>query len=326
MSAEQQQDDGRGAGAHVDVRPLTAADVDEADRVMRTAFGTFIGVPEPLTVFGDAEYVRPRFAAEPDWAFAAERDGEVVGSIFAARWGSFGMFGPLSVREDLWDRGIARRLMVPVMDLFEAWRVRQAGLYTFAQSPKHVGLYQRFGFWPQHLTAIMSKSVASFAGGLGYTSYSSVVEAGRGPVVQACRELTDAIFEGLDLTHEIGATDAQRLGEVVLLGDPARLDAFAICHCGAGEAGSGSCLVKFGAARPGPGAGDRFDRLLDACEQLAADRGVAALVAGVNVARHDAYRRMLARGYRTRTQGVRMHSPNDPGYCRPDAYVIDDLR
>src|SRR5208283_5821718 len=111
MSVESPGHDARGAGAHVEVRPLTEADLDAADRVMRTAFGTYIGVPEPLTVFGDAEYVRPRFAAEPGWAFAAELDGEVVGSIFAARWGSFGTFGPLSVREDLWDRGIARRLM-----------------------------------------------------------------------------------------------------------------------------------------------------------------------------------------------------------------------
>jgi hypothetical protein len=50
------------------------------------------------------------------------------------------------------------------------------------------------------------------------------------------------------------------------------------------------------------------------------------VVAGVNLARHDAYRRMLALGYRPRMQGVIMQRPNDPGYCRPDVLVIDDLR
>jgi hypothetical protein len=42
---------------------------------MRFAFGTFLGAPDPMMVFGDADYVRSRFAAEPSWAFAAERDG-----------------------------------------------------------------------------------------------------------------------------------------------------------------------------------------------------------------------------------------------------------
>ena len=44
------------------------------------------------------------------------------------------------------------------------------------------------------------------------------------------------------------------------------------------------------------------------------------------MARHDAYRRMLARGYRTFLQGVVMQRPNQPGYCRPDVHAIDDLR
>ena len=68
---------------------------------MRMAFGTFLGAPDPMMVFGDLDYVRSRFAAEPSWAFAAELDGEVVGSIFATRWGSFGFFGArLRLQED----------------------------------------------------------------------------------------------------------------------------------------------------------------------------------------------------------------------------------
>lgn len=68
------------------------------------------------------------------------------------------------------------------------------------------------------------------------------------------------------------------------------------------------------------------ERLLDACEELGRVRGLDRIVAGVNVARHDAYRRLLARGYETWFAGVIMQRPNKRGYCRPDAYVIDDLR
>jgi len=80
--------------------------------------------------------------------------------------------------------------------------------------------------------------------------------------------------------------------------------------------------MKFGAAR---GAGDRFDKLLDACEAFAASRGVT-VEAGVNLAREDAYRRMRAREYRVVTQGVAMQRPHADGFNRADAYVIDDWR
>jgi hypothetical protein len=100
-----------------------------------------------------------------------------------------------------------------------------------------------------------------------------------------------------------------------------------VCHVGAGsEAGSGVCYVKFGAVRPGADAAADFERLLDTCERFAGARGATQLVAGVNTAREAAYRRMLARGFRTIIQGVAMQSPNEVGYNRPDVFVIDDWR
>ncbi len=308
------------------IRPLTEDDLDAADRIMRTAFGTFLGAPDPIAVFGDAQYVRPRYRAAPSWAFAAELDGEVVGSNFATRWGSFAFFGPLTVRPDLWDHGIGSRLMGPIIDLFEQWQVRQAGLFTFPQSPKHIGLYQKFGFWPQHLTPLMEKQVAPAGDAADHEIMSSAGEGERAATLSACREVTHAIYPGLDVSHEIFTAEAQGLGATVISRDGSELGGFAVCHCGAGEAGSGTCFVKFAAVRPGERAPERFERLLDSCEQLAAERGLERLVLGVSTARHDAYRRLLARGYRIWLEGVTMQRPNEPGYFRPDAYVIDDLR
>jgi len=309
-----------------EIRPMQPADVEAADRVMRSAFGTYLGAPDPLRVFGDAEFVRPRFAAQPEWAFVAELEGEVVGSNFATRWGSFGFFGPLTVRPDIWDSGIGSALMSPVVDLFEQWGVGQAALFTFPQSPKHIGLYQKFGFWPQHLTPLLEKSPAATGAGRAWRSFEELGEQERRDAADACRDLTDAIFAGLDLEHEIRSTSEQELGDTLLLEGAAGLDGFAVCHLGAGEAGSGTCFVKFAAARPGNGAYERFERLVDACEELAVERGLDRIVAGINTARHDAYRRLLGRGYRTWLEGVIMQRPNAYGYCRPDAYVIDDLR
>ena len=86
------------------------------------------------------------------------------------------------------------------------------------------------------------------------------------------------------------------------------------------------CYVKFGAVLPGPNAPQHFDRLLGACEEMTAEKGLTRLVAGVNTARHEAYRQMLERGFNTDLQGVAMHRPNEPGYNRPGVYLIDDWR
>lgn len=113
-------------------------------------------------------------------------------------------------------------------------------------------------------------------------------------------------------------SSAVRLRDTVLLAGESGLDGLAVCHCGPGsEAGTDVCFVKFGAVRPGRQAGDRFERLLDACEQLATERGLGQIEAGMSLARTDAYQRMVARGFRTGLQGVTMHRPNEPGYSHP---------
>ena len=43
-----------------------------------------------------------------------------------------------------------------------------------------------------------------------------------------------------------------------------------------------------------------------------------------NLARHEAYRGLLERGFRTDIKGVAMHRENVPGYNRPGVFLIDD--
>ena len=146
---------------NVSIRSLQENDLAEARSIFRMAFGTFMGVPDPETFSADCEYIFTRWHADPGAALAAEVDGKLAGSNFATNWGSFGFFGPLTVRPQLWDRHIAQALLAPTIDLFDQWGVREAGLFTFSHSPKHVGLYQKFGFWPRFLTVIMSKRVVA---------------------------------------------------------------------------------------------------------------------------------------------------------------------
>jgi GNAT superfamily N-acetyltransferase len=309
------------------VRPMRADDVDSADRIMRLAFGTIRGLPDPTAAFGDAESVRTRFRAAPDCAWAAEVEGEVAGTVFAARWGSFAFLGPLTVRPDLWDRGIGSLLLSPVLEAFERWDVRQAGLFTFADSAKHLGLYQKHGFWPGSLTVVAAKETSALAAS-SHALVSNELEQGNGALLDELHALTDEVFGGLDLGREIAAVNEYGLGDTVLLRDDGTPEGMAVCHCGAGsEAGSDTCYVKFAAVRPGDGAAERYERLLDACESFAAESRLGRLVAGVNTGRLDAYRRLLARGFRTQQIGVSMRlRPGAPHFDKPEHYVLDDLR
>ena len=158
---------------HIDITigPLREADVPEADRIFRLAFGTFLGLPDPLAFGGDSDFVGTRWRASPDAALGAYVDDTLIGSNFAARWGSFGFFGPLTVHPDHWDKGIARRLLTATMSLFERWGTRHVALFTFPQSAKHIGLYQAYGFWPQQLTPVMAKPVGVVANAGSWQSF-----------------------------------------------------------------------------------------------------------------------------------------------------------
>jgi GNAT superfamily N-acetyltransferase len=292
----------------MDIEALREQDLDEADRIFRLAFGTFIGMPDPMQFAGDSDMIRTRFRAPHVEAFGAYRDGDLLGSNFATRWGSVGFFGPLTVRPDLWDQGVASKLMEPVVAAFDRWGCTHTGLFTFSNSAKHHGLYGKFGFVPRCLTPVMGRPVPASAPAGGWTAAGDTWT------------ITDALYPGLDLSDEIASLRAQAAGEAIVLEDGCAL---AVCHAGAGsEAGSGNLYVKFGVARDAAA----FEQLLDACDALAAELGAANVTIGVNTARVDAYRHAVARGFRSMMPGVQMTKDGAIGYDRADAYVIDDWR
>jgi GNAT superfamily N-acetyltransferase len=346
----------------ISIRPLQESDIPEADRIFRLAFGTFLNLPDPMKFFGDADSVRSRFLADPSSAYGAEvvfddnsssGKKKLVGSNFTTNWGSVGFFGPLTIHPQFWDKGIAKRLLEPTMQLFSKWNTKHAGLFTFAQSPKHIALYQKFDFWPRFLTAVMSKDVISKkknnnSSNLKWSRYSKLIgkkreldnntlqleekEEEEGKYLDVCSRLTSAIYEGLDLRVEIMSVNKQELGDTVLLWDDDNnyskvLVGFGVCHCGPGsEAGSNTCYIKFGAVKPGSTAGDNFDKLLDACEAFAAEEGMSRIVAGANTGRYEAYRKILSRGFKTDMLGIAMQRYNESGYNRSNVYIIDDWR
>jgi GNAT superfamily N-acetyltransferase len=331
---------------NISIRPLQESELLEADHIFRLSFGTYLGLSDPLSFSGDADYVKSRFYSDPSAAYAAEADdGKLLGSNFTANWGSVGFFGPLTIHPDYWSQGVAKRLMEPTMQLFSKWNTKYAGLFTFANSPKHIGLYQKFDFWPRFLTAIMSKEVTQPGrneGNLKWSKYSEEVSdrthKDENQLLEECSKLTNSVYEGLNLETEIRSVKKQKLGDTILLwrqegqsnnhdNEGSRLIGIAVCHCGSGsEAGSNTCYVKFGAVKPGHTVDRDFEELLRACESYAAERDMKRLSAGTNTGRYQAYTKMLSKGFLTDMLGVAMQKGNDERYNLQNVYIIDDWR
>jgi len=307
------------------VRPMIAGDLAEATRIHRLAFGTFLGAPDPARFRLDMRTPETRFATDPGTAFVAERQGRLLGSVIGMDWGSQFIIGPLSVDPTLWGQGVARVLTAAILEAADQRKPALVSLFTHPGSPTHLRLYESFGFVPMFLTPVMSKPAGDPVPPRAVRRFSALPAAERASVLDLSRGLTGASFPGLDLGREIQAIEAQHLGETILLDGSGGLAGVALCHIGAGtEAGDGALFVKFAAVWPGAAA--EFERLLNAIEALAAERGAQRITAGINTGRRDAYRAMVSRGFRAGLVGVAMHRPDGPGTLRPDVYILDDWR
>lgn len=312
------------------VRNLQKDEIARAENLVRLAFGTFLGFPDPSANPLKKQMISHRFHQNPQNVLAAVLDGELVGSNVLTRWGSFAFFGPLTVRPDLWNSGVGARLVKEALEAFANDGSRNLGLFTFSDSPKHLGLYHKFGFCSRFLTPIMEKQITlSEARAVErHETFSNLNEREKQERLEEVRELTNTLYPDLELSSEIRLTNEFRMGDTLFIAnDSKELVGFAICQSGEKtEAGLNRCYVKFGAARPGPRSATYFERLLSACQSYAAEKEVETIEAGVNLSHDVAFDIMLNHGFRTSSIGVAMQKPNEPAHCRPENFVIDDWR
>jgi hypothetical protein len=83
------------------VSTLDEKDLTEAARILRLAFGSFFGVPDPENFWTDRDYVCSRQQAAHVASFAAKLNENIVRSGFATNWGSVGFLGPITVHPEL---------------------------------------------------------------------------------------------------------------------------------------------------------------------------------------------------------------------------------
>jgi GNAT superfamily N-acetyltransferase len=140
---------------------LKQRELEEAERILRLAFGTFLGLPQPVDFMGDRNFIVPRWRSTHVKVIAARERGRLIGSSVATRWGSFGFLGPVTVLPEYWDRGVAQRLLEATMTIFDRWGLRHTGLFTFSQKRQTRGLVPKVRL----LAALSNRSHDAHPGG-----------------------------------------------------------------------------------------------------------------------------------------------------------------
>src|SRR5260370_19080921 len=180
----------------VKVGLLKKSEWREADRIFGLASGTLLGLPDPTTFMGDRDLTVSRGHARHVQVLAARDAGRLIGTNFLITWGTFAFFGPLTVLPEYWDKGVAQMLLKATMEKFDKAKLRRTALFTFPQSAKHIGLYQKFGYWPQHLTTLMTytpspepEPPSTPATGSRTIFLSTLPRRAREEAITACRSL-----------------------------------------------------------------------------------------------------------------------------------------
>jgi predicted N-acetyltransferase YhbS len=319
-----------GLSGKLEIRFLRETEIEEAERIVRLAFGTFLNFPDPEANASDRRMILHRFRNDPRKVIAAILNDELVGTNVLTEWGSFGFFGPLTVRPDLWNSKIGTILVAAAIDEFGKDNVPNLGLFTFPDSPKHMGLYHKFGFCSRFLTPIMGNQPPFQAIGkeINHAKFSELSSLKKGRALADARFLASELSWGVDLTTEIELVEKYRMGDTLLYYDETeKLLSFAICQSGAKtEAGLSNCYVKFAATKVNGDSQKHFVDLLTLVEDYAVERNVNNIEAGINLSHDAAFDVMLNRNFRVMFIGVAMQKPNMPMHERKDTFVIDDWR
>jgi GNAT superfamily N-acetyltransferase len=324
------------AGAAV-IAPMQASDLAAADRILRLSFGTELGLPDPMQFRGDSGLVLNRFQMYPEASFVARVDGAVAGFGIASRWGRVGLIGPVCVDPAFWNRGLARALLSHIVEVIDRWGCTASGLFTNPLSPRHLRLYQSFGFWPRGLTVVLARPVDNmpratlpwrrYRGRMAQRELPERALPERTRWLEEATRFTQTACQGLDLTREIAGVIDYGHGEVVALHEEGFMTGLAICHVGASsEGGSRNVFVKYGQVAADERSSTRLADLVHVTAEIARDHGAERVVLGMVTSRHEAYRKLIEMGFRSEFQGVRMHRPWAELEDGAGQWIIDDWR
>src|SRR5207302_3855665 len=217
-----------------------------------------------------------------------------------------------------------QQLLTACKGCFDESKAPLQGVATYPYSPKHLGLYQKFGYRPKGLVVVTGKpmdrreivqATRPAKPGLGVRRYSSLEEAKKKAAMQRVRRITNALYRGMDVGKEVEIVDGLALGDTLLLEKGRELIGFAVVHMPPNsEAPHGAAYVKFLAIDSRHRKPEHLQLLLAAAEEMAAAAQLGQVVAPAYTYYWTAYQVLLERGYHVDFTMVRMKRGKQEDY------------
>jgi GNAT superfamily N-acetyltransferase len=232
-----------------------------------------------------------------------DEHGDIAAFNLAHQAGSEGWMGPLAVRPDRQGSGLGKTIVRTAADWLIDRGVTTLGLETMPRTPENIGFYARLGFTPGYLTVTLTNELVT-RGQPAPVLLSRRDPAGKEAAMDAARRLVGDLVPGVDFSREILLTAELGLGDTTLVESDAGLDAMALWHSVplADSRTRDEVRVLKLAARD-----DRaFDAAVAAVEASAAKAGIRRVAVRCQSRYAEAFRRLIARGYRVRWTDLRM--------------------
>jgi GNAT superfamily N-acetyltransferase len=214
-----------------------------------------------------------------------------------------GWMGPLAVRPDRQGTGVGKTIVRTAADWLIDRGVTTLGLETMPRTPENIGFYARLGFGPGFLTVTLTNEIAT-RGHPAPVLLSRRSAADKATTMESGRRLVDELVAGIDFTREILLTAELGLGDTSLVEGDDGVDALAVWHSAplADSRTRDEVRVLKLAARNDAA----FDAAIAAVEAAAAKAGIRRIAVRCQSRYTEAFRRLIARGYRVRWTDLRM--------------------
>jgi len=232
-----------------------------------------------------------------------DEQGDVAAFNVAHQAGAEGWMGPLAVRPDRQGSGVGKTVVRTAADWLIDRGVTTLGLETMPRTPENIGFYARLGFAPGFLTVTLTNEIAT-RGHPAPVLLSKRSAAEKDSGVAAARGLVDDLALGVDFSREILLTAELGLGDTSLIESATGLDALAVWHSAplADSRTRDEVRVLKLAARDDAA----FEAAIAAVEAAAAKAGIRRIAIRCQSRYVEAFRRLIARGYRVRWTDLRM--------------------
>ncbi len=288
--------------------PASEADVGELNRVFADAFTDryrrdgMVGVRVPAL-----NPVIWRYALRDAGAGAMlwrDEEDQLVAFNIAHHSGLEGWMGPLAVRPDRQGLGVGGAIVQSAVDWLTGQGVTTLGLETMPRTADNIGFYSRMDFVPGHLTVTMSGNVMSRQPRERGIRLGQVDDSERTELLARTRDRLQRAAPGYDFTRELELTHELQIGDTTIIERGGEITAFALWHyaplADTRAADELRVLKLFAESRAS------FLAVVRDVEAAAARMSIRRVAVRCQTAHREAYRELVARGYRVRWTDLRM--------------------